>query len=476
MIVMKFGGVALADARSIANVADVVSAARADEPVVIASAMKGVTDLLLKWLELAVAVGDGTAVSPMAQLKSEHENAIWDVVSDQEIRSELLFFLNRRLLELEKVMDSISVLREFSPRCRDYVLSFGERFSTRILAGALRCRGIDAEAVDGESILLTDATFGRACPDYPQCESMVRKVIGPIVMRKAVPVVMGFVGRDPEGHTTTIGRGGSDLTAAIVASGLDVAEIRYYKEVDGVMSADPLFVEAPRKIMELSYEEVAELSFFGAKILHPIAMRPIRQKRIPVSVRNIAKPSEEGTRITEEGASGGRAAQALTSMCKVAIVTVEGGGLLDNPRIAGRVLTRVAEADVDILMISQSSSEQSLCLVIPQADQARVLELLRHELELEILKGIVDTIGARSGLTIVAIVGRGLRWRPDIAAEVLMALALRKEDVHLVAQGASGVNLSLVVATPEVKGVLRAVHAALGMGERDGSWKGGASV
>ena len=299
MIVMKFGGASLADGEHIKRVCDIIEAAIEEQPVVVVSAMKGVTDLLVNWLDKAVQTGDDELSSPFEELKKLHENAIWDVVDKPETRSKVIFHINKGLLELERLLSSIACLRECSKRVRDYVLAFGERFSSHIIAAALASRDVKVSQADGEDVIVTDDNYGLSSPLRKESEAKIKALINEVYSEGRIVVIMGFVGASKEGTTTTLGRGGTDLTAGLIANCIDATELRFYKEVEGVMSADPRIVSDSRFIEALTYREVSELSFFGAKILHPIAIRPLREKKIPVSIRNFLTPDIAGTMIVE---------------------------------------------------------------------------------------------------------------------------------------------------------------------------------
>jgi len=464
MLVMKFGGAGLADAENIARVCSIVEQAVDLRPVVVASAMKGVTDRLLDWLA-AAAAGESEANGHLDELKRIHENAVWELVDREDVRSKVLFNVNRRLLELERLFGSIACLREYSPKCRDYILSFGERFSTHLLAAALACRDVKATQVDGEDVVVTDDVFGNASPLLDATRQRARTTLMAVLDNRRVPVVMGFIGATTTGATATLGRGGSDLTAALVANCLDAEEVRFYKEVDGIMSADPDDVDGPRVLDRLSYDEVSELSFFGASILHPIAIRPLRDKAIPVTIRNFFKPEAPGTRICDVDDAGRRGPQAITALRRAALVTVEGGGIFGNQAIAGRVFSATAAAGVTVLMISQSSSEQSISFVVGRQDGRRTAELLEREFELELLKRHVETITTRDDCSVVSVVGAGLAGAPETPATIFGTLAAEGVEALLVVQGARAINLSFVIEERHLAVTLRRLHDALGMGQ-----------
>jgi len=460
---MKFGGASLADAEHIKRVCDVIEKALPEKPIVVVSAMKGVTDILIDWVDRAVISGDDEASATFERLKKLHENAIWEVVEKPEIRTKVIFHINKELLELEKILSSIACLRESSKRVRDYVLAFGERFASHIIAASLACRDIGVSQVDGEDIIVTDDNYGLSSPMRKESNEKIRALIEQLDEDGRIAVIMGFVGASKEGTTTTLGRGGTDLSAGLIANCMDASELRFYKEVDGVMSADPKIVSDARFIKELTYREVSELSFFGAKILHPIAIRPLREKKIPVSIRNFLTPDVVGTQIVESVGKRPQIAQAVSSLSNVSVLIIEGGGLLGNASIAGRVFGLLADAGIDMLMISQSSSEQNICFAIRTEERKICVDLLNRELELDIIKGHVDGIRFTDKLSIVAVVGQELKGDMACFGRVLASLSEQGVRVHLIANGPAEINMSFVVETQCLEDIIRYLHSSLDM-------------
>jgi len=462
-VVLKFGGAALADVERGLNTVSIIERLLDRRPVVVVSAMKDVTDILEDWLQRAVTTGarlddeDG----PLAVLRRKHAAVVRGFVHAPAIQEDLSKALDYRLNELAGLLGAVAALRECTPKCRDHVLSFGERFSARGLAGILEARGVRARPVDGRDIVRTDGCFGNASVDWEPTRQLVRDRILPMLDEGVVPVVTGFIGADGAGETTTLGRGGSDLTATLLADCLDAEEVVFYKEVAGFLSADPTLVDGGRHIEHMSYDEVAELSFFGAKILHPVAIRPLRAKNIPATLRSFFSPEAPGTRVDGSPPPAGTSSWALTSMKNVALVTVEGVGLVDTPGIAARVFSATAAAGANILMISQSSSERNICFVVPAKELPAAMDSLRGELELDFLKGRVDRVEAREDLAVLCTVGRSLQEHPAMTAEVLAALADEGVEMVLVARGGSPLNLSCVVAMGELRQALAAVHGRL---------------
>ncbi len=464
MLVLKFGGAALADAANVANACDYVARCRDLRPVVVVSAVKGVTDALLAGQQESVS-GETAAGGRVARdLSALHLGMVRELVPEGPGRDGFETFLEGAARELEALLHSMAVLREATQRSRDWVASFGERLSARLVAAALAGRGVPAEPVDGEAVIVTDAAFGNAYPQLEATRERCRARLPPLVDDGIVPVVMGFVGATPEGLTTTLGRGGTDFSASLIAEAVGAREVRFLKEVDGIMSADPRVVPGARRLDVLTYDEVAELSFFGAKVLHPIAIHPLRESRIPATIRNVYRFDAPGTRVVPRGEGVGQGAKALTAVRDVGVVTLEGGGMQGVAGMAGRVFGALARSGVNVLMISQASSEQNISLVVSGTDRPRAGEVLRAEFELELLKGRIEGVKDQGGLAVVSVVGDGMQGVPGIAGRTFSVLGDRGINVILIAQGSSERNISFVVGSGDVDAALRSIHDAFGMG------------
>lgn len=465
MLVLKFGGAALADAAKIQAAAACVAAWKEARPVVVVSAAKGVTDQLLAAHAAAASGDEAAAVEARRVLEVLHRRALEGLVPAGPARDEVRGYLDARLGELEGTLRALAVLGEATDRSRAYVAAMGERLSSRLVAAALRQAGLGAEAVDGEEVVVTEGAYAAAYADEAATYRRIAMHLRPLLEAGRVPVVMGFVGADARGVTTTLGRGGTDLTASLVAAGLGAAEVRYMKEVDGIMTADPRRVPDARRLEVLTYEEVAELSYFGAKVLHPVAIHPLRQRGIPATIRDVRDPEATGTRVVAAAEGEAVGAKALTAIDDVGLLTVAGGGLQGVPGVAGRVFTALARADVNVLLISQGSSEQSISLVVPHEQAAAAAEALQAEFELERLKGRVDDVAPRTGVAVVAVVGDGMRGMPGVAGRIFSALGGAGVNVVLIAQGSSERNISFLVSRDELASALQALHDAFGLGE-----------
>ena len=457
LLVMKFGGTSVGSVAAIESLAAIAREQRpARSQVVVVSAMNGVTDMLLTGARTAAA-GDRTAYPHIArQLRERHSAALAELIGPPDAVSAEV---ERLIDEFELLCHSVHVLGEATPRALDAISGLGERMSARIVAATLQARGVPAEAIDSTELVITSSDFGNAVPLQPQTRVRIRSRLKPLLEAGVVPVVTGFIGATESGATTTLGRGGSDYSGAIVGAALDADEVAIYTDVDGVMTTDPRLDPAARVIGVLSYAEMSELAYFGAKVLHPRAVRPMVERDIPLRIRNTFNPAHPGTLVVQQAGPNGRAIKAVTSIKGMSMITVEGRGMIGVPGVAARTFGAVAGAGANVLMISQASSEQSICFVVPMAGSRAVVQSLEEGLKYELARRDVDRIAARDGVVIVTAVGAGMRDTPGVASQVFGALAARQINVIAIAQGSSESSISLVVGGDDADEAVRAIHA-----------------
>jgi aspartate kinase len=470
MIVMKFGGTSVGTGERIVAAATLAGRTATEQgtpPVVVVSAMSGVTNALREAATRA-AVGDRTTFGRIrSELELRHIEAIAVCVPDLDLARSLRAEITLLLDGFEQLCESIHTLGELTERGMDAVSGMGERLSARVVAAAMRCLGYPAQMVEATALIVTDANYGSATPLLEETRSNTKAVLGPLLERGITPVVTGFIGATRDGVTTTLGRGSSDFSATILGRSLHADEVWIWTDVDGVMTADPRIVPEAQTLPGISYQEVAELSFFGAKVLHPLTIQPVAELDIPVRVLNSFNPSHPGTLITTEPVAE-PVVKGITAIRDLAIITVEGRGMQGVPGVAGRVFTAVAGCGASILMITQSSSEQSICFLIRQQDTAAVVSFVEEELALEMMRGDIDSVNRRDGVSIVAVVGAGMRGHPGVAARVFGALAEEKVNVIAIAQGSSECNMSLVLGNGDVDRSVRAVHGQFGLQKVEG--------
>jgi aspartate kinase len=458
---MKFGGTSVGNATAIASLADITREQLAawDRAIVVVSAMSGVTDMLLQGAQTAASGDADSYRSIAARLREKHAAALIELVSAPEEEAATRAPIERLIDEFELLCHSVHVLGEASPRALDAISGLGERMSARLVAAAMRARGTPAEAVDATEFLVTTAHFGSAVPLQPQTRDRAQARLAPLLARGVVPVVTGFIGATESGASTTLGRGGSDYSGAIVGAALDADEVAIYTDVDGVMTTDPRLTPDARVIPVISYAEMGELAYFGARVLHPRTIRPVVERQIPLRIRNTFNPTHAGTLVVEQGEPGGRAIKAVTSIKGMSMITVEGRGMIGVPGVAARTFGAVASVGANVLMISQASSEQSICFVVPAPSAAAVAKSLEEALANELSRRDVDRISARDGVVIVTAVGAGMRETPGVASQVFGALAEQKINVIAIAQGSSECSISVVSASADADAAVRAIHA-----------------
>ncbi len=465
MIVMKFGGASLADARRIRRVLSLVEAHRRRKPLLVLSAMRGVTDELIRVATASAAGERDAAAAGFAALEARHRGVVARLFRDPVRREAALGDVARLLAEVEDLFHGIALLGELSRRSLDLVCSVGERLSARIVAAALADTGLPAAYVDARTVVVTDAEHGHAHVDFAATNRNLRRYVLPRVRRGQIAVVTGFIGAAPDGVTTTLGRGGSDYSASILGAGLDAAEIWVWKEVDGVCTADPTLFPEARVVPHISYQEAAELAHFGAEVLHPRTMLPAMRRGIPIRVRNTLRPSSPGTAISERGS---RTANPLiiSSIDGLSLVTVEGAGLVGSPATVARVLSEVASLGVNLYMVSMASSEYNVSFAIPGHETARTVRHLAAALDVGRRNGgPVENVRVDGPVAIIAAVGSRMKGQVGIAGRVFSALGRHGVNILAIAQGSSEFNITMVVARRDLKRAVRAIHGEVVMGD-----------
>jgi aspartokinase/homoserine dehydrogenase 1 len=460
LIVMKFGGTSVGTAERIGQAADLALRGVADghTVVVVTSAVAGVTNELV-----ALAQGASRGDWQPAQrdrLFDRHAAIAEEAIAEPAAREAALARISQRLDRFEKLCFGLSLVHELTPRLLDAISGTGEMLSAPLLAGAIAARGGRAEVVEATELIVTDDQFGSAEPLMETTREAARAHLLPLLAERIIPVVTGFLGATEEGVLTTLGRGGSDYSAAIIGAVLDADEVWIWTDVDGVMTANPVEVPEARTLREVSYSEASELAYFGAKVLHHKTVLPAVQRGIPLRILNSFNSSDPGTRVSVEGHPSPHGVRAVTSIRNVSLVTISGKGMQGIPGIVAKAFGAVASERANVLMISQASSENNTCFAVNTADAARVVRALRVSLEFELLKGHVEDLSADDSIAIVAAVGDKMKGAPGVAAKVFGALGAANINVIAISQGSSELNISLVVAERDATEAVRAIHAA----------------
>ena len=462
---MKFGGSSLANATSIRNAARIVQRFSPENKiVVVASATNDTTDRLLEIGELAQRREKARVGKILGSIQRLHVKTARSISSRKTSR-EFLDRINQLNTDLEKTVEGISHLRELTPRSRDYLLSFGERLSTPILAAAIRNLGFKAQALTGgEAGIASDDKFGEAKPLAELSYHEIRRRLDPMLAKNQIPVVTGFIAATLDGTLTTLGRGGSDYTASLLGAALNADEIWIWTDVDGLMTADPRIVKDAGVLPTVSFGEALELSYFGAKMMHPRAMQPAAQRKIPVRIRNSSRPTFEGTLVSSrEEDNAGRVVKAVSIIRSVGIVTVSGTGMIGLPGAAAKIFMTLGSNNINVMMISQGSSEATISCVVARKDADNAVRALQLAL---LGQGFVDKVVVEKDACIIAVVGSGMKGTPGVAARIFSAVARKEINVRIVAQGSSEYNVSFVVSEDQGPEAVRAIHEEFQLGKQ----------
>ena len=465
--VMKFGGTSVGDAACIARTAQIIAqAARGNSCVAVVSAMSGVTNRLIEAAKNAQAGNAGEAGAVVDALRRQHEAALTSLIQHESERAQLRQKFEEVLAEGRRLYEGTALLRELTARALDAISSLGERLSAPLVAAAVRELGVPSEAIEATELIVTDAFHGAAEPQMEMTRAKSQMRLRPLLEKGIVPVVTGFIGATAEGQLTTLGRGGSDYSATILGAAIGADEVIIWTDVEGVLTADPRLVADARTIPVISYREAAELAYFGAKVLHPKTLNPVVQAAIPVWIRNSFTPERLGTKITPEGRSIGGGVKALTAIRDVTLISVGGPGIVGLPDVVGRTFSTTAEVRANVLLISQSSSQNDICFIVSTTDAQRTVEALRKEFAQDLAHQTVEHITVDSNIAIVAVVGENMRGTPGIAGRTFNALGRENVNIIAIAQGSSECNISFVIEEKAVKAALVTTHREFGL---DGS-------
>ena len=462
-VVMKFGGTSVKDGRRIRQVARIVDSCRTgNNLVVVTSALDGVTDLLASVAEEAARGAEKRVFSNLRQIRQLHRSVLKTAVADASIRRKVSSLLEPTLIQLDRSSMGATVLREVTARSRDLILSCGERLSTPIVYGALLERGLDAHYLTGaECGIVTDDNFGDAMPLMEVTKLQVRDALTPLLEGNRIPIVTGYIAANQAGDTTTLGRGGSDFTTTIIATSIGADEVWIWSDVDGLMTADPRLVPNARVLKSISYGEAAEMAVFGAKALHPRTIEPVAESGIPVRFRNSFAPEKPGTLVTgKEKIRSRNVVKSIVLVRDVAIITISGASMVGRPGSAARIFEILARAGTNIQMISQSVSESNISVVVNRTSVRTAVNALQIAL---LGSGGLKAVGSEEDVSVVAVVGAGMRGIHGIAAKVFGAVASRGINVRMIAQGSSEQNISFVVDQKDGRDAVRAVHSAFGL-------------
>ena len=461
---MKFGGTAVDSPDKVRHVAGLVkSHSKGNKIVCVVSAVRGMTDGLLAIAD-SVRRGDKQSIEEFVKKSSKiHLDIVGGAISERKLKEEAETTVKKIMKELEEVLGGIVLLGEVTPKSLDYLLSFGERLSTPIVSFALRDIGIKSDHLTGkEAGILTDSNFGEARPLMDTTKLRVSHKLEPMLRDGMVPVITGFVGADQYGNTTTIGRGGSDYTATIIAASVGAGEVWLWSDVDGLMTADPKIVTEAQVLKEVSFAEAMEMALFGAKYMHPRALEPVIETKIPIRIRNTFNLNHSGTVITQNPSKESqKIVKSVSAIRHTALIDVSGGGMVGAPGTAAKIFDTLAKNRVNIMMISQSPSESSISMVVRKTD----LDKATTTLELNLLGKVIKQVNVNDDVAVIAVVGSGMRGIKGVAAKVFGAVAKHGVNVIMITQGSSELNLAFVVNDKNCDQAVRALHEEFGLGK-----------
>ena len=457
MKVLKFGGSSVGNPDRINAVIDILKNSFTDNETgaVVFSAYHGITDKLIKAGEIA-SQGSTEYETLLEEIEKQHLSFVRQLISVQR-QSNVLAEIKYILRQLEEILHGVYLIRELSPKSLDFIMSFGERLSAYTISECLTDRNFECSFMDTRNVIKTDKNFGRARVNFPITN---KNILSEFDKNEKVRIVTGFIGSSLNDETTTLGRGGSDFTASIFGAALNVAEIEIWTDVDGVLTADPRKVPDAFPIPEMTYEEAMELSHFGAKVIYPPTMQPALDKKIPLRIKNTMNPDFPGTVISHKKSPTEYLIRGISSIDDLALLTVQGSGMIGVAGIAQRIFSALARQKINIILITQASSEHSICIaILPQFREA-ALEVLNDELKYEIRDEIINAIDVEENFSVLAVVGENMRHRKGLAARVFQALGNHDINISAIAQGSSELNISIVVSKDDEARALRAIHSA----------------
>ena len=456
-LVLKYGGTSLSSPSDIRNVAkNVASLAKNNEIVVVCSAIDGVTNDLIRISTMIEQRNKNDTTKTLDNVIKKHKQFANQTIKSSTIKKQLLEKLNIDVLELQELVRGLTLLKEVSTRSLDYLISFGERLSDDLVSFSLQDLKNKSTALNGKEVgIVTDSNFGESRPLMDTTRIRISKTLGSLLSKKIIPVVGGFAGADQHGNITTFGRGGSDYTATIIASCINADEIWLMSDVEGLMTADPKLVKNARLLNEVSYAEAIEMAQFGAKQIHPRTFEPILSKKIPMRIRSTFDTKNTGTIVTASPSERTkRTVKCVSAIRNIGLIDLSGGITFAAPGTAAKIFTTLAEKNVNVLMVSSNPSESSLSLIVKKSD----LEKAVTSLEMNLLGKTVKKIDATPSVSIVAVIGSGMRGTVGVASKVFSAAHKVNANVMMIAQGSSELNLAFVVKDSDCKSVVQSLH------------------
>lgn len=454
MQVLKFGGTSVANSDNISLVKDIVANNQARITIVVVSALGGVTDALLNAGQLAAAQDDGYKVV-LKEIEGRHLKTVKELIPIHA-QSEVLSKIKSELNTLEDLLEGAFLIGEITPQLSDKIVSYGELLSSYIISEFFIQEGMDAVHVDSRALIKTNDVNGRATVDFQltnmNCATFFKEV------PQKICVAAGFIASSENGNVTTLGRGGSDYTAAIIAAAVDAEILEIWTDVSGMYTANPKLVKQAKAIPHISYEEAMELSHFGAKVLYPPTIQPVLAKAIPIVIKNTFEPEKSGTRITKKQNENGKTVRGISHIGNIALLSLEGPGMVGIPGISKRFFEVLSQAEISVVLITQASSEHSICVGISADDIDKAVSIVNTAFEYEIDRGKIKPVIAEKDLAIIALVGDHMKSHQGLSGKMFSTLGKNNVNIRVIAQGASERNISAVIKKEDVKKALNALH------------------
>ncbi|MDU8887131.1 bifunctional aspartate kinase/homoserine dehydrogenase I [Yeosuana sp. MJ-SS3] len=454
MKVLKFGGTSVGSAKNINKVIDILKdVSSGNQAVVVVSAVGGITDKLLNTAQLAVDKNQDYKEA-FKGIKHIHLDIIDELLDDK--KTDIVNFVSEKLNHLEQLLDGIFLINEMSPKTSDKLLSFGELLSSYIIAETMKSRGYDTALKNSQELIVTDKNHTNASVDFKATNSNIVSYFNNNT--NSITILPGFISKSKDNEITTLGRGGSDYTAAIVAAALNVDELQIWTDVSGMFTTNPKLVKQAFPIKELSYQEAVELSHFGAKVLYPPTVQPVLDKNIPIIIKNTMAPEDHGTSINNNIAHGSLAVKGISNINDIALLTLQGNGMVGIPGFSKRLFETLSQEKINIVLITQASSEHSICIGISEKDAENAKAAIDQTFENEISLHKIDPIIVETGLSIIAVVGDNMKSHQGISGKMFSSLGKNNVNIRAIAQGASERNISAVIAERDVKKALNTLH------------------
>ncbi len=461
-LVIKYGGTSISSAKDIRAVANHLnSLSKKNQITVVCSATSGTTDDLIEISESIKKENKSKAEQLASKITNRHKQLAKQTIKKTDLRKKLLKKFDEDFAELVALIDGMVLLGEVTPRTMDYLFSFGERLSIKLVSMAISDSGKKSVPLTGKEVgIVTDSNFGESKPLIDTTRLRVSKTVENLFLKKTIPVVGGFVGADQHGHITTFGRGGSDYSATIIGTCIKADEIWLMSDVDGLMTADPKIVKNAKLLKQVSYIEAIEMALFGAKQIHPRTFEPLLSKKIPMKIRSSFNVKNEGTLVTASPSSSVKnTVKCVSNVRNNGLIDIQGGSMVGTPGTAAKIFATLAKAGINVMMISQNPSESSITIVVKNTD----LDKAVSSLEMELLGKIIKKLEVTTNVAIIALIGSGMRGTVGVASKVFSAVEKNKVNVSMITQGSSELNLAFVVKNSDTNAAVRALHNAFAL-------------